>query len=84
MNRIYLYVCSILFLYVILEYRELIVSFNKKNIYAHKKELIISITVCVLLIFCDSALFNKDYSSNNNETYKEYERGNAYDWFIDE
>ncbi len=75
----------ILFLYAILGYRELIVNFNKKNIYAHKKELIISITVCVLLVFCNNALFNKDYLSNDDGTYKEYvECGNTYDWFIDE
>ena len=72
----------ILFLYAILGYREFIVNLNKETVVHNKKGLLISICVCILLIITNSVLFNKDYLSNDNETYKEYvECGNTYDWF---
>ena len=75
----------ILFLYAILGYREFIVNLGKETIVHNKKGLFILICVCVVLTITNSVLFNKDYLSNDNKTYKEYvESGNTYDWFNDD
>ena len=72
----------ILFLYAILGYREFVVNLSKETIVHNKKGLFILICVCALLTIANSVLFNKNYLSNDNETYKEYvECGNTYDWF---
>ena len=74
----------ILFLYSILGYRELIVHFNKETIYQNKREIVVVTCVCVLLLLVNGVIFNKDYLSNDNDTYAQYVAcGNTYDWFND-
>lgn len=72
----------ILFLYSILGYRELIVNLNKEAISLNKRGTFIITCVCVLLIFVNGVIFNKDYLSDDNDVYVEYVAcGNTYDWF---
>ena len=72
----------ILFLYSILGYRELIVNLNKEAISLNKRGIVIITCVCVLLIFVNGVIFNKDYLSDDNDVYVEYVAcGNTYDWF---